>query len=211
MFFFSLHNTKEIDANIPINLLDYFEASFLPRPTRLDIIDRPSVKILNFTDEAIVKALQSAESIELETEDYRLRMGFKTIHINYLGINVKEIYIKDNGTEHLKTFFLDLVQKSDPLFAATRFEKIASDIIEKHFEDTVHEDILLLHWLNYFGKEEFAKRGGEAIFKNPYIKTEKMSEGVLIQVGESPYDAYTPEGEALLVKASLEMPPYKRR
>ena len=204
-------NSPVRQFNTFISLLDYFEGSFLPRPTELHISDRPSISITKFTEKSIVQALQTADGIELEIPDQSLRIGFSPTHSIYLSIRVKEVNIKEQSIDSLKTFVLELIQRSHPLLTFAGFDKINDYIYEKHFEDTIHEDIFLLNWLNYFGKEEFAKRGGEAIFDNPYIKTEKMGEGVLIQVGESPYDAYTPEGEALLVKATKAMPPYKRR
>jgi hypothetical protein len=62
-------------------------------------------------------------------------------------------------------------------------------------------------WLQYFGNREFHRQGGEAIFSNAYIKAMPLGKGVLIEVGTGPFDAYTPEGEELIVKATRALPP----
>ena len=204
-------NSPTRKAQVLIDLLDYFQSSFLPKPTELHIADKQSRNIAIFTEDAIVHALQTAAGVELENNDGSLNIIFSPVDSIYTSIRVKETNIKEQSIKNLKMFVLELTQRNNPLFAFADFNKIHDHIYEKHFEDTEYEDVPLLKWLNYFGKEEFAKRGGEALYDNPYIKVEKMGEGVLVQIGESPYDAYTPEGEALLVKATKAMPPYKRR
>lgn len=209
--FLSLRDTEQIESATAISLLDYFETSFLPRPTRLDIIDKQSIKINSFIDKAIIEALKTSASVQLETEDYSLRVGFDNIQRNYISVKSKTTHIENQLIDNLKEFTLHLIRVSEPLFAFACLQEKQDQIDEKYFEDTDYEDVPLLKWLNYFGDKEFIKRGGEAVFNTPHIKAERMGNGILIQVGDSPYDAYTPEGEELLVKASLAMPPYRRR
>jgi hypothetical protein len=65
-------------------------------------------------------------------------------------------------------------------------------------------------WLDYFGKEELEKRGGFAAFEsNPYVQTQRIHDGLLVQVGESSDVFDTPEGEQLLVNAINALPPLK--
>lgn len=201
---------QEIKYEEFTRVLNYLDNSFLHCPVQLYVLDKPPVGIDTFKAPMLMKSLKALGAFELE--DNLLNIGFSTIGKADIGISMNETYIQQNCTTNdLKKLLLDLMAITSPSFAVAWFQKINDEIDEKYFEDTEHEDVPLLKWLNYFGKEEFAKRGGEALYDNPYIKVEKMGEGVLVQVGESPYDAYTPEGEALLVKASLVMPPYKRR
>jgi hypothetical protein len=64
-----------------------------------------------------------------------------------------------------------------------------------------------LYWLQYYGAEEFKKQGDMAILDNPYIEAQLIKDGVFIEVGKSPYDVHTPEGEELMIKANQAMPP----
>ncbi|UUC47308.1 hypothetical protein [Flavobacterium cerinum] len=64
-----------------------------------------------------------------------------------------------------------------------------------------------LYWLQYYDAEEFKKQGGKAILDNPYIDAQLIKDGIFIQVGETPYDFQTPEGEDRMTKANAAMPP----
>ena len=45
--------------------------------------------------------------------------------------------------------------------------------------------------------------GGDRLFELPYAtKVESLHEGILIQIGETPEEAMTPEGEERLFKAT---------
>jgi hypothetical protein len=63
-----------------------------------------------------------------------------------------------------------------------------------------------LYWLQYYDAEEFKKQGGKAILDNPYIDAQLIKDGVFIEVGKSPFDVHTPEGEELMTKANAAMP-----
>lgn len=60
-----------------------------------------------------------------------------------------------------------------------------------------------LFWLNYFSAERMAELGGEKLFELPYAtKIERLNGGIFIQIGDSPEEALTPEGEERLYKAT---------
>jgi hypothetical protein len=67
-------------------------------------------------------------------------------------------------------------------------------------------DFAGLYWLQYYDAEEFKKQGGPAILSNPYIDAQLVKDGIFIEVGKSPYDVHTPEGEELMTKANAAMP-----
>jgi hypothetical protein len=64
-----------------------------------------------------------------------------------------------------------------------------------------------LFWLNFLGPEEEHLQGGPTIEDNPIAKVKRLPSGLILEVGESPFDALTPEGEQLLVDATLALPP----
>lgn len=64
-----------------------------------------------------------------------------------------------------------------------------------------------LYWLQFYDAGEFKKQGGKAILDNPYIEAQLIKDGIFIEVGKSPYDVHTPEGEALMNNANAAMPP----
>ncbi|MDJ1482964.1 hypothetical protein QNI16_20850 [Cytophagaceae bacterium YF14B1] len=78
------------------------------------------------------------------------------------------------------------------------------------FEETISINFFP-SWLQYFGKEELENQGGiDALEANSLLKTSRIHDGLLIQIGDGPYDAFTPEGEELLVKATRSLPPVKK-
>jgi hypothetical protein len=114
-------------------------------------------------------------------------------------------------TEQLKAFFKDLIRCHSMCCDAQCGSDI-SPIWIKNFTETerrYHKRMLL--WCQYFGKEALAKWGGFAIFEsNPYVQTERIHDGLLVQVGDNPDDFDTPEGEALLVNAINALPDMKQ-
>jgi hypothetical protein len=118
-------------------------------------------------------------------------------------INEEDIYL----------LFRELLTKMPTCsFAKCEADQLHFNIYEKYFGlDYIRtSNVTYLNWLQYFGKEELYRQGGiEALESNPLLKTERIHDGLLIQVGESPYDAFTPEGEQLLVEATRSLPPVR--
>ncbi|MEL1242843.1 hypothetical protein AAEO56_01105 [Flavobacterium sp. DGU11] len=80
----------------------------------------------------------------------------------------------------------------------------------KYKENRRTTDFPGLYWLQYYDAEEFKKQGGNAILDNPYINAQLIKDGIFIEVGHSPYDFQTPEGEVLMINANAAMPPIVR-
>jgi hypothetical protein len=113
-------------------------------------------------------------------------------------------------TEQLKSFFKDLIQCNSMCCDA----QCGSDISQlwvKNFSETERRyQKKMLLWLQYFGKEALEACGGFPAFElNPYVETQRIHDGLLVQVGASPAIFKTPEGEALLVNAINALPPLK--
>jgi hypothetical protein len=87
---------------------------------------------------------------------------------------------------------------------------VGSFFFRDHFNEWERKTQTMLTGLDYFGKEELEKRGGFAAFEsNPYVQTQRIHDGLLVQVGDSPDAFDTPEGEQLLVNAINALPPLK--
>ena len=120
----------------------------------------------------------------------------------YLKISEKDLFI-DIATQLSTT--IEYIVCEDIEVSKTTYE----DYIEfTEWERTPRNPFL--GWLQYYNHDELKRQGGDAIFENPYIKAERLCGGILIQVGESLEEAYSPEGQELLVKATKAMPPVQR-
>jgi hypothetical protein len=109
----------------------------------------------------------------------------------------------------IKEFFVQLVV-CEPFWAHAACHVTRTSFYNQHFNTLEIEQKTMLADLNYFGKEELEKRGGFAAFEsNPYLQTQRIHDGLLVQVGESPDAFDTPEGEQLLVNAINALPPLK--
>jgi hypothetical protein len=111
----------------------------------------------------------------------------------------------------VKQLFVELIQLFSKLyFAQCSFTGYCSDFNKKYFESKgIHRNLFLPHfvWLQYISSKELEIQGGRSAFeKNPLIQTTCLHDGLLVQVGESPYDIFTDDGEALFVKATLSLP-----
>jgi hypothetical protein len=128
-----------------------------------------------------------------------------------LNFRFPKIYSKEKETDNLIYIIKSIINIASPISLSFCFEKISLKISDKHFlyqGRTPFSGNLV--WLQYFGKEESYRQGGiEALESNPLLKTERIHDGLLIQVGESPYDAFTPEGEQLLIEATRSLPPVR--
>lgn len=193
-----------------------FDSFFTIKTTIIYPKNRKGQKINGFLDKKIQRIILEETkkgnlSIELENDTGSLGIiltSRKDRNRYGFAISIDTEALIEKSVVDLYQFFNDLLNLKQAIFAKCSFEKISNKIYDRYYEDndrTFFSDGLV--WLQYFGLDEFHCQGGEAIFSNPHIQTERLGKGVLIQVGESPYDAYTPEGEKLLLKATKAMPP----
>jgi hypothetical protein len=112
-------------------------------------------------------------------------------------------------SQPLKSLFIHLIQCDSNCLDAQCGNGI-SEILERNFTHNDRRSKTILSWLQYFGKEELENRGGFAAFEsNPYVQTQRIHDGLLVQVGDSLDVFDTPEGEQLLVNAINALPPLK--
>jgi hypothetical protein len=110
--------------------------------------------------------------------------------------------------EQLKQLFIELIE-CNALWSEGHYTYGIADLLQKNFPNERRTKTMLT-WLQYYGKAELEWRGGFAAFEsNPYVQTQRIHDGLLVQVGESPDVFDTPEGEQLLVNAINALPPLK--
>jgi hypothetical protein len=104
--------------------------------------------------------------------------------------------------EQIKQLFVDFVTIGSHIDHGWCGTSTAS-ILEKHFPNNNN----YLNWIQYYGKKELEQRGGfEAFETNPYVQTQRIHDGLLVQVGNNPNIFTTFEGETLLVHAINALP-----
>ncbi len=109
----------------------------------------------------------------------------------------------------IKEFFIKLLL-CEPFWEMGSCNWVGSFFFRDHFNEWERKTQTMLTGLDYFGKQELEMRGGFAAFEsNPYVQTQRIHDGLLVQVGDSPDAFDTPEGEQLLVNAINALPPLK--
>lgn len=171
-------------------------------------------KINSFTGEKFLKYLDPTKrnlGMHIVSVDEN-----SNLHLN-LSIAQKEdsVLLMTNVKSFLtaqqaKQFFIELVQ-CDERWSQGYCTNDIFELIEKHFTDDERRTKTLLNWLQYFGREELEWRGGFPAFElNPHVKTQRIHDGLLVQVGDSPDVFDTPQGEILLVNAINALPLVKQ-
>ncbi|MEL1242844.1 hypothetical protein AAEO56_01110 [Flavobacterium sp. DGU11] len=202
-FFYTKKAFSEKEILFILNLCD----ELLPPPKTAVITQANNVKelpITSYLDKEVLKAFvrnkygigyesdEGKPSIRITKPDGR---GFVSIP----SIKREEFHITKKIALHLAEG-LDLKLLAVPPVEFESFNKI-------YKENRRTTDFPGLYWLQYYDAQEFKKQGGNAIFDNPYINAQLIKDGIFIEVGHSPYDFQTPEGEALMIKANAAMPP----
>lgn len=185
--------------------------NFIYTNTRLYWLER---KLSSFTDPQFLKHLDPVKrhhSIHTVIVD-----NASDAHIQVV-INQKDnsVMLLSNyrpfiTVPQIKELFLKLIHEGEQLdygFCGP----FQTNIAETHFPGENDSTMTMLSWLQYYGKAEVEQRGGFGAFEsNPYVQTQRIHDGLLVQVGDH-IDAWaTPEGEALLVHAMKALPPRKR-
>jgi hypothetical protein len=208
-----LNNSKENLWNSFKNILEILENSIFPKPKKLLIEDKDEISISSYMDLLIKSETEKITIGSFQIYD-RLNETHIVFSINYknkAGCNIKfsNKNIISASPAYLKELFKKLILTTKPIFAEVSFWEHSKNLFKEKYANKERTFFSPgLYWLQYYAAEELRRQGGiEAIEKNPYIKSERIGEGLLVQVGESIYDSLTPEGEALLVKATEAMPP----
>ncbi len=196
-------------------LLTFLDESFLPKPLVIDAADSKKIKISGYLDPEILHYTEAEFKkrqlpFSLDVPESGFYVSICPAPYNYtVRIRIPSEIQGRNIVLQVRDLFVQLCKLLNPDIGKVYLSEAFSKIQEKHFEwegRTAH--FTFFNWLQYFGKHELQRQGGEdAIFQNPYIKAERLGEGILIEVGNDPFEAHTPEGEELIVKATRALPP----
>jgi hypothetical protein len=192
-------------------VLECFQNSFLPKPNRIEITDMKGKNVSSYVDKEIIKALDRKKYDvyvcidEIETE-------IMLIHgrdDSGIGFSLTEDYLKKIDTKLIIDLFISISRLVKVTFSFCHITGNLRTISDKYPQ--LYDRSFYcpgLRWLNFFGPEEEERQGGKAIEQNPYAtRIERFPEGLFIQVGNTPFDCLTPEGELQLVNATKAMPP----
>ncbi|MEY4902615.1 MAG: hypothetical protein RLZZ292_430 [Bacteroidota bacterium] len=112
--------------------------------------------------------------------------------------------------EQTKSLFLNLIQCHVSCYDATCGKDISA-LYGKNFSYEDRSQKLMLTWIQYLSREVVEKWGGFVCFEsNPYVQTQRIHNGLLVQVGDNPEVFETPEGKTLLVNAINALPLIKQ-
>jgi hypothetical protein len=199
------------------SFLYILENTTLPRPVKImwtdAYLDWRESLINSFLDSKLISKIEPLQRhidmydiwIDYNSEDninVRIGQSYSDSIIIYFSNKLMERY----SVNFCKNLFISILLEL-PKINTARCVGTYDEIYKRSFKDIERP---YLGWIQYINNSMILERGGFEIFEsNPYLQTERIHDGLLIQVGESPYDAFTPEGEELLVKATRSLPPVK--
>jgi hypothetical protein len=199
-------------------MLRIIEAYPFPKPQKCTRTNQKlqwlDTKISAFTSEKLLKYIDGLnkhpEINQLCVDDISEGHVHLSIAQNQKGSGLSLSNIRQFlSIVQVKSLFVELL-----LCHSTCFEAICSpdisELLGRNFTDHERLTKTIMSWLQYFDKDGIEKRGGFAAFEsNPYVQTQRIHHGLLVQVGENPNVFDTPEGEQLLVNAINALPSLK--
>ena len=192
-------------------VLERLQNSFLPPPTELAATDKPERAISSYLDDAVLKALDRKKHVvELINKAEKVKVIFsQPSDRSWFGIYMPATLAMQIPADEIRELFVDLIQLlKTPTYAVCQLGAHAGALHRAAYAQaprTFYADGLF--WLNFFGPDEIERQGGADLANNPIAKVERLPQGILIQVGDDPFQAATPDGENKLKKATAAMPP----
>ena len=205
IFSFGKSDVRQVD--LYWSIMDILDRSFLPRITYFDVPDRRKRKIDGAKDLKVLNAIKNEKLVELRDENKQIEISLIPVgRINMIIVIHKDI-IKNISPQKIIDLFRSIIEVKTPIAAEASFFQISKYLNDEFYnkEPRTRRSMGLV-WLQYFGKEEFERQGGKEIFKNEYIKAESLAEGILVQVGDGPFDGFKSKGIQLFTKATNAMP-----
>lgn len=207
---FSFEESHEPNIEGWYNIMACLNDAPLLKPDLIRTLEMPDYPISGTTDELVMRAIKTEKMIEIKRSDGRLNIVFLPVGRQNMLINMHRDDLKKLPVVEISQLFKHIINCWEPKIGECSFYSVSKHLYNVYYQYKQRTNLSPgLVWLQFFGKDEFIRQGGEDIFSNPYVIAEKFGNGVLIQVGKSPFDAYTPEGEKLLVEATNAMPPTK--
>ncbi len=202
-------NTKEEFSGSDLTFILSLCEKLFPAPKTAYITQAKDVKeipIVSYLDENVLKAFDRNKygiGYESEYENPSIRIT-KQEGKGFISIPL----IKEDEYHLTKKMVLELIENLDLKELSVSPVNFRS-FNRRYRKNQRTADFPGLYWLQYYGAEEFKRQGGKAILDNPYIEAQLIKDGVFIQVGDSPYDVHTTEGEERMIKANAAMPPVR--
>jgi len=191
-------------------VLERLHRSFLPRPNELAVPEKPARAINGYLDEAVLKALdRKKHSVELINESDKVTVRLvQAPDRSYLGIQIPAPFAMKVPADEIRTLFVDVSAiLKRPTYGVCRLGAHARALHQAAYAQARRTFYTSgLYWLNFFGPDEIERQGGPNLANNPVAKVEQLPQGILIQVGDDPFQAATPEGEEKLKAATAAMP-----
>lgn len=202
-------------TNVTCDLLRLLSATALPSPSMIEFVDQDKKIISGFLDpgipayvEHIVKNNKQGFSLINAEEDFVVSISpFSREYVLLLRIPVSPQ--EQEKITALRELFHKVSSFLQPDIGRCYLAHANLNIRQKHFEwESRTGYFTFFGWLTYFGKRELYRQGGKEILLSlPHSVTAPVGEGVLIEIGNDPFDANTPEGEELIVRATRALPP----
>ena len=195
-------------------VLEQLENSFLPKPTEVAATDKSARAIDGYLSPAVMEALDRKKHfVELTNSSEKLNVTLaQARNTIWVGIHLPAKLAKKVSPSDLRKLFVDLIRNlGEPTYGVCRLGAHARALHQAAYAQARRTFYTSgLYWLNFFGPEEIKRQGGPALANNPLAKVERLTQGILIQVGENPFQASTPEGEQKLKDATAAMPSLNR-
>lgn len=216
------NKTHYLGHNGLLPLLQLLDSAGFPSAIRVEFTGKKSrtrkMQVNGYLDPQLTAILEPVGSIGSYIEIFdniRLWDGshgsrvaiYQGKNIHFLSILIPIELLTEWTTQKVQSLFQKLVQ----LFPGASvgqcsFLRYLADFNLKY--SPRHCCLPFLVWLQYLSAKELEIQGGKTAFEtNSLLQTKRIHDGLLIEVGESPYDIFTDEGEALLAKATESLPP----
>lgn len=204
-------------------IIKIFREIGLPEPTRVKYhtksLTQKESNLKGWDDKKLLEAIlpKNRHSRSYQVSVYlgdfeQYCISIKQQYITEIYLEIPELNGDDLILQKIEHAFSKIILLQNWYFACQSFVYQDYLVSEKYLklEDCRNSPFLYFKWKQFLSSEIIEKEGGFEVFENnPLLKCERMHNGLLVQVGESPYDIFTPEGEELMVKATLSLPPLK--
>jgi hypothetical protein len=185
-------------------IVERLDASFLPKPAKLEVTGAKDRAINGWLDAKIGKAIDDGKpSIGLVAPGIQTAIGLSDSRTS-----LSLFFRIGPEPAALRALFVDLCRMFKPAYGRLTLNNKGQELHDAHYARARRTFYASgLYWLNYFGPAELARQGGAALAENPHARAEWLDGGLLLEVGSDPLDALTAEGEARLLDATRSMPP----
>ncbi len=211
-FSFDIKKIRALDSVTMKPLLELFDKCLPVKPDYIMRSGRPLLKIEQYQSDMVSDALDKyRDVIEIfdENKNISLTIMQEAGKKSAFGLWIKSSLAEKMPPILVKEIFIDITQAIPFTYASCHLDENSKQLYDIYSEMSRRTFFASgLYWLNFFGPEEEAKQGGKALEINPYAtEIKRLTNGLFIQVGETPFECYTDTGREQLINATKAMPP----